>query len=240
MNLPDGDKTDTCFFCGVNTKYDPAPRDNELTSAASQEINASEGVLYCPWEDQDELGMFTGLYATLRASMFHPASFFSAMPRDTGFIHPLLFVMIVSTLGTMGSMIWGFFLDSPIYSNGKLGSGAALLIGLTLPLTIPVAAFVHSALLHMSLKLVTSAESDFQATFRVVCYSSGPDLFNLIIPALGPLVSLVWQIVISVMGLSIVHRISVARVILALVTLVFIAFIILSLAAFLFFIAAAQ
>jgi hypothetical protein len=222
MNLPDDGRIRNCYFCGHDLHDDPEYTAEEHERSDGDEWQPPLEQVYCPWEDQDNLGMFAGLYGTLRASMFMPSGFFSVMPKDAGFLYPLLFVMIVSTLGAMGSMIWGFFLDSPMFSNGRLDADSALLLGLTLPLTIPVTAFLNSALLHLSLKIVSAANSDFQSTFRVVCYSSGPDLLNLIIPALGPAISFVWQLIISVIGLSVVHDVSTARVAFALFTLLLI------------------
>ncbi len=221
MNLPDDGRVKVCYFCGHNFSEEIGSSNERNSTKDHDTMSRASERFYCPWEDQENVGMFSGLYATLRASMFLPATFFLAMPRKGGYIYPLLYAMIVSTLGAMGSMVWGFIFKSPIFAGDTISPESAIIIGVSLPLMIPVGVLVSSAVLHLCLKIVKASKTDFQTTFRVVCYSSGPDLINVFVPVIGSAIAFVWQLVISVIGLSITNGTSIGRVILAYIALFF-------------------
>jgi hypothetical protein len=71
-------------------------------------------------------------------------------------------------------------------------------------------------LLHASLFLVGGAREDFEATFRIVCYTSGPELLG-VIPIVGGIASIIWKVYITIVGIREVHGISNARAVIAIV-----------------------
>ena len=91
-----------------------------------------------------------------------------------------------------------------------------LLFALLIPLLLFMGLFVWGVLLHVSLFLVGGAKEDFEATFRIVCYTSGPELLG-VIPVVGGIASLVWKVYITIAGIREVHGISNARAVTALV-----------------------
>jgi hypothetical protein len=88
--------------------------------------------------------------------------------------------------------------------------------GFLIPILIFMGLVVAAVLLHVSLFLVGGANEDFEATFRVVCYSAAPDLFG-VLPIIGGFIGLIWKIYITVVGVREVHEISTAKSVLAFV-----------------------
>jgi len=165
---------------------------------------------YCPWEDQENLGFVQGILLTLKQSLFTPVNFFSGLPRHAGLLNPLLYAMIIGTVGAMAGYLIGAIVDNPLFSQGKLSGPMTVLVGVFMPVFVFIGILLGTVFLHISLFLVGGLNEDFEATFRVVCYSSGPDLFNAI-PVVGWLVVLIWKLLLTVIGLREVQGISTGR-----------------------------
>ena len=75
--------------------------------------------------------------------------------------------------------------------------------------------FVSAAILYFFLKSMRGTGGSYEATFRVVCYSSAVNLFAWI-PIVGILFQL-YEIYLSALGLSVVHRTTVGRALLAVI-----------------------
>jgi len=74
--------------------------------------------------------------------------------------------------------------------------------------------FIAAGVLHLCLLIIGGARRDFEATFRVVCYAAGANLFN-IVPFCGGLVAWLWNAVLNVIGVREAHEISTGRALLA-------------------------
>ena len=74
-----------------------------------------------------------------------------------------------------------------------------------IPFFVVLSLLVWAGLLHGSLWLFGSANEGFEATFRVVCYSSSPQLCKAI-PVIGGVAALCWTFYITVVGVREVHR----------------------------------
>jgi hypothetical protein len=206
-----------CTFCGGDLEHPdgteeespfdkPAitgPYDSEPSGPRSSRPDA-----YCPWEDQEELGFVKGIVETLRGSLFHPNDFFATIPIAGGLLQPLLFALIVGTLGTMMGLVWGAAIDPSLLSGPKAIAVAFV------PVLIFFSIVLWALILHGSLFLVGGAKEDFEATFRVICYTSGTELFNAI-PFLGGFIVIGWKLYITVIALKQVHRVGIGRAVLA-------------------------
>jgi len=165
---------------------------------------------YCPWEDQEQLGFFQGIGETLRQTLLTPQVFFSRVPLTGGLLNPLLYALIVTTTGTLISLVWAFTLENPLLSVVDLSGNGAIVAGLFALVVVFLSVVLWAVMVHVSLFLTGAANRDFEATFRVVCYSSGPELFN-IIPIVGGWVGLACKIGIMIIGLREIHGISLVR-----------------------------
>ena len=196
-----------CSFCGHDLDKPAAEDPTEFHPPQNPPINRDR---YCPWEDQDNLGLMDGLLQTLKSSLFTPQEFFSKLPIEGGFVTPLLYALIVETFGSLVSYAWAFSLDHSLLGATKVSGFWIILMGALVPMFVFLHVVVSAFVLHISLFLVAAAKRDFEATFRVVSYSSGPDLFSAV-PVVGGAVALVWQIYLIVIGLREVHGITTAR-----------------------------
>jgi len=196
-----------CSFCGHDLDKPSEDASTESHPPQDPPINQER---YCPWEDQDNLGFMDGLLQTLKSSLFAPQEFFSKLPIEEGFVTPLLYVLIVETFGSLVSYAWAFSLDHSLLGATKLSGFWIILLGVLVPMFVFLHVIVSAFVLHISLFLTAAAKRDFEATFRVVCYSSGPDLFSAV-PVVGGAVALVWQTYLIVIGLREVHGITTAR-----------------------------
>ena len=79
---------------------------------------------------------------------------------------------------------------------------------------VPIALAIWSGILHLCLYLVGGAREGYEATFRVVSYSSVTGIFNAI-PCVGILASL-WGLVLTVIGLRETHKTTTGKAVAAL------------------------
>jgi hypothetical protein len=83
----------------------------------------------------------------------------------------------------------------------NIGMAAVAIVS---PFLIIFGLFLWSGFLHLLLMLVRGAKNGFEATFRVVSYANGANLF-LAIPFCGGMIALIWTMVISIIGLKEAH-----------------------------------
>jgi hypothetical protein len=188
-------------------RYEPN-RDSEQVESVREPFRERQG--YCPWEDQDQLGFALGMGLTLKQSLTAPDRFFGELPLRGGFLNPLLYALIVETTGTLVSLLWVFAIAKPMLEKMALTGNMTILVGIAIPVFLFLSIVTWAILVHGSLLLIGGAKRGFEASFRVVCYSSGPELFNLL-PTIGSWIALVWKLYIIVIGLKQAHGITAFR-----------------------------
>ena len=199
----------TCPHCGAS-----------LSSVEAGE-SAQPEELHTPWDYRENLGRFNALVETWKQVMFHPIQFFSKMGREGGLGGPLLYGFIMGEIGLLFSLMWkgmSVFVPPFVDQNG-FGDVVGEAAGLTFlffasPAIVLVMLFMFSAVLHVCLFIVGGAQRSFETTFRVVCYASSTDLLE-IIPCCGWFVGLVWNLILTVIGIRETHEISTERAALA-------------------------
>jgi hypothetical protein len=172
----------------------------------------------------EKLGFFRSLWETITGVLFNPSHFFAKMPRTKGIGKPLLFALLVGSIGSIISLLWQSsqsflpqilskypgFEDVPLETFWPYWmSGPAfmtLMIFLT-PMLVVIGLFISSAILHLCLMILGGAQSSYETTFRVVAYSNATNLWQ-IFPFCGGFISLFWSIVVTIIGLREAHRIS--------------------------------
>lgn len=171
-----------------------------------------------PWESRDRIGFLPALFATIRLSLFEPTHFFSrlhpqgATPPPPGgpIASPIFYAILVGVPGALASIFWQFVVASlGLFSGGDAGEAlftvsTSIIAAALSPILIPIALLITTAVIHVFLLLFGGAKEGFLASFRVLCYASAPELFQLI-PFCG-IVSGIWWIVIAGIGLKTVHR----------------------------------
>jgi hypothetical protein len=169
-----------------------------------------------PWEDRATNGFFNGLFKTVRDVLLSPSAFFKKMPVTGGLTDPLLFAMIVGTVGLMFLSVWDLLLHDSMRSfmtpemrnaagQGMSNNIASPLGTLMLPFLLIIWLFVVSGMLHLFLMMVRGEKAGFEATFRVVSYSVSPFLI-LVIPYCGMLITMLWVLALAMIGLREAHE----------------------------------
>jgi hypothetical protein len=153
-----------------------------------------------------------GMIQTVKQSLFSPQQFFSGIPKKGGLLTPFLYALILDTLGTMVSFLWSMAFGNAFPEVLGVSGSSGVALGLLIPLLVFISIVVWAVTLHVSLLLVGGARQDFETTFRVVCYTSGVEIFSAI-PILGGIVKSVWKIYITVIGVREAHGISTGRAI---------------------------
>jgi hypothetical protein len=147
---------------------------------------------------------------TVRDVLLKPTAFFRGMRRSGDVGQPLFFLLITGTVAAL--FWWGYNVLFQMAAGPRedLFLGPAIMtIGLILaPAIIVLATFITAGIYHLVLVLLGAARAPYEATFRVVAYSSGSTSLIGIIPICGGLIGAVWQIVACIIGLAEVHETS--------------------------------
>jgi hypothetical protein len=174
-----------------------------------------------PWERRRELGLVKALTQTWMEVLFNPAVSFLRMKSSGGFAAPFLFNLTMTVLYTVvttayqvlwwvlfGAIFAGAAHSGSNYLSGRSAEITPLLsIGMmvvAVPITVALT-FVQAGVMHLCLALFKGTSKSYEATYRVVCYSSSAYVFG-IVPFAGVYVSLIWWVVSTIIGLSKVHR----------------------------------
>jgi len=161
---------------------------------------------------QDPVNSFI---SAVRALILSPVGFFRGIPRQGNFVNPLIFVVICALVSGILSGIIGFLISLVFRSQGFGGALASLIGGIILaPIGALIALFIASGVFHLFvLLLVRPSNAGFEATLRVVSYSSVTRLINWI-PIIGWIVGFVWGIVLWIFGIREVHATTTGKAVL--------------------------
>jgi len=183
-----------------------------------------------PWERRDELGASQGFLEALKLFVVSPAEAFNQTRRQGDYGSPLLFAVVLGWAGVLIAKVWETLFGMSVLSafppevRDQLpflvgGSTFGLVLSLVLaPIYILVALFIWSALLHLCLVLVgglKDSTAGFEGTFRVVSYATVAQLGSLV-PIFGSLITLVWTVVLGVVGITSLHKSSQGQAVVAL------------------------
>jgi hypothetical protein len=158
----------------------------------------------CPWEERENYGTINAYFQTATKCILTPTSFFSNLPTTGGYFNPILFVAMTLPVAAVLTYLWiALFTRMGLAGLVGLLFVASILFVLGL-IFIPISLAIWSGILHLCLLLVGGAREGYQATFRVVSYSSVTSVFNAI-PFVGNLASL-WGLVLTVIGLRETHK----------------------------------
>jgi len=182
-----------------------------------------------PWENRDRLGIPNAWVENLKLFALNPQEGFhraAAAGKKGDFLSPLLWAVILGTLVAIVSWFWSFLFTAPMLpmlgSNERLAPFAAMMSGgifqvILAPIFVAIGLFIGTAIFHLALMLVGGLERSpwgFEGTLRGVGYAYTAQLAN-VVPFIGPLVSLVWMIVLLVIGFQSIHQTSQGRAIAA-------------------------
>jgi hypothetical protein len=187
---------------------------------------APETVPLIPWEDSSR-PTFDALFETIKLLTVSPGEAFRRMPVAGGISRPLFFAIVIGWASIAVAVFWNVLLQGmwlPFMESMDDVAGMGVIYGMTIgwgllmvvlaPLFVIIGVFIAAAILHLMLMILGGADSGFEATVRVVCYTQTAQLAG-IVPFCGGLIALVWTVVLYVTGFSTAHRISQGKALVA-------------------------
>lgn len=165
------------------------------------------------WENRQQIGLLKAYTETVKQSMLNPARFYEAISPQGGYDQPLFYALICMCLGTFFTLAYQFIFQSFFSVVGSLvqvpashislSLGFYFLMALAFLVAAPILCFIqlviNTAVYHLCLWALGTTPNGIVATFRALCYSQGPQVLQ-IIPFVGSLVTMVWQLVILYNG----------------------------------------
>lgn len=193
-----------CQHCGTRIVPEKAP------------VSPEGGRSKTPWEERETSGFFNGLFKTVNDVLFRPSDFFKNLRVTGGLTDPLLFAMIIGMVGLMFMSVWDLVLHDSMQSimtpemrnaaGRGMSNGIASPLGMVMmPFLLILWLFIVSGILHLFLMVARGAKAGFEATFRVVSYSVSPFLI-MVIPYCGMLITMLWMLTLTVIGLRDAHE----------------------------------
>jgi len=179
-----------------------------------------EGVEDGPaWERRKELGLVRALTETWKEVLFNPKISFARMKTSGGYAAPFLFNLTMLVIYGFFTTVYQLLLSGVFAAAGSAqnGSGSMGALSAGLPPLLNIGAmvvlipllvgftFVNAGITHLCLSLFKGTSKSYEATYRVICYASSTWIFALV-PCAGGIVSSIWGVVSTIIGLSKVHK----------------------------------
>ncbi|MCB9650882.1 MAG: YIP1 family protein [Deltaproteobacteria bacterium] len=165
-----------------------------------------------PWEDERSAA---AMWETVKQVLLDASGTFARADPTVPLTNALLFALILGSAGAIINQLWQMaamgavlqFAPGTDGMEGLTGLGFSGIGGLiTAPISVVVALFIQAAIAHVILMVLGGAEAGFEATFRVLAYTSGSVAPIYLVPGLGMLVGAIWSIVAGIIGLAAIHN----------------------------------
>ena len=166
---------------------------------------ASTGSTTAEFTYTDLVQSFVGTVGDL---VTRPAEFFRGIARRGDFVNPLIFAVVCTVISAaIGGFLGILYAIVGIGDGGVGGAVGAFVASIFFtPIISAVALFVCAGIVHLLVALIIKpADTGFEATFRVVSYTSVAQLASWV-PILGPLVAFVASVTLSIVGVREVHE----------------------------------
>lgn len=190
----------------------------EFPGSSSGEAASRPGV---PWERRDELGVGAALVGTVSGVLMSPTATYRAMRRRGGWVEPLVFAVVIGTLGAWAAEIWQMlsrtFLAAATGVGAEEVAGAnsrAVILAVLTPGLVAVITVIGAAITHLMLMLFGGAPHPWETTLRVNSYALSAQVFGAV-PLCGFLIALAWGAVAQVIGLREAHEVPTGRAVAA-------------------------
>jgi hypothetical protein len=151
-------------------------------------------------------GLLRGFLGTARAVLLSPRKFFPSMPVEGGLLGPYIFFFLCTTFSFLVSLVL------ILVTGGEFSPWTivVMLAALGMP-------FFSAAILTLLFTKLLRTGGTYEATFRVICYASAVNLFAWIPDIFVILLFQFYEIYLSALGLSVVHRTSLGQALLVVI-----------------------
>jgi len=216
-----------CPSCGADVGVDVAAAGTpfELPPPEPSPSGAPRPRMGTPWDDRARIGVVPALVETTQKVLTAPSAFFASMPVTGGIGGPLLYAIVLGSLGSIVSAVYSAVFRALMGTSlSTLGGsselrrfmpfvmgGASVVVQVVVaPILVILGLFVGAAIIHLMLLLLGGARNGFEATLRVMCYTEAANVIR-IVPACGELVFAVYCLVLTIIGLAAAHRIGMGK-----------------------------
>jgi hypothetical protein len=141
------------------------------------------------------------------------------MKTSGGFTTPFLFNLAMVIIWALFTLIYRLLLTGMFAAAGSIRNDSTYMLGIgagtsalaviaILAVAVPMIVafnFLNAGITHLCLSLFKGTSKNYEATYRVMCYSYSAWIFALV-PCAGGLVAGIWGLVSSIIGLSKVHK----------------------------------
>ncbi|MEK6704448.1 MAG: YIP1 family protein [Bdellovibrionota bacterium] len=169
-------------------------------------------------------------FQTVWSIIAHPVQFFSSMPLTGGVARPLAFALVTHWLGSAVAFLWRNIF-SGIFRHGDLISAIlggstdpnilTWLYGLGSVISDPFITLVSllftASLIFIGARILVSPgvnfsprEITFESAVRITAFGMTPAVFS-VIPAIGPVISSIYTIILTMIGAREIYRIGTGR-----------------------------
>ena len=221
--VPAGVKWARCPQCGDRFPLPtrgPASDPDRSAGLKPPETIKARGT--CAWENRGQSGSWKAIYETVKGVLFSPTDFFGKMTFQGGAKDPLIFGIMIGSIGTMFGFFWSFLMMwGSILSLGEgridpsLMGVIFILLMVFSPLLITITILLTSAIMHLLLLITGAGKHRFEATLRVVSYSQATQIWG-VVPIVGGIVGNLWFLIVQIIGLREIHETSYWRIFVAL------------------------
>jgi hypothetical protein len=176
-----------------------------------------------PWDDRARLGFATALVDTTVQVLRAPSDFYRRMRPTGGVGAALAYAVIVAYVGFVATLLYDWIFQAVMGTQPPVlpgmgpeferafalmqGGGGRILQLVLAPFGLAAGVLIGAGLNHLTLMLLSGANRGFEATFRVSAFANAVNVISLL-PLCGQLVAAVWLVVVTIIGLSVVHGIS--------------------------------
>ena len=218
-----------CPVCG---KPLVVPEQPQTIAALPADDAATATPAGTPWERRAELGLLRGWAQTLQQALFEPGKLFASARLDRGSAQLGFAVVTTSVFWAIGQILeravlsgerdqmrrlLGTLSDNPqispmlqkmIAAQAQTNSwGWTVGLSLLTPLFSFIFLYLNAGVTHAIALMLGQSKKGFAATFAACAYASAP-LVLLAVPACGSIISLIWLVVLTGIGMKQTHRIS--------------------------------
>jgi len=168
-----------------------------------------------PFEDREAYGgFFPALFQTWLAACFRPTEFFESVGNSQDLSPALLFGVMVGWIGLILDSLSTLAFRAHLIlltRQGKIASqfatdiGGLLCVSLIGWLFVLLGIIVGGLVTHLFLMILGGANEGLRMTLRVVSYANAPSIFSGV-PFIGWCIATIWEAVLCIIGLAVVHR----------------------------------
>ena len=175
-----------------------------------------------PWENRSSSTFINALFETIGMVLTRPNEAFGVMRREGGLGDPVLYALIMGTIGGIISFVFsmimqGIGIGASDRSLGALmgaGIGSVFMLFL-LPVMVVLFLFIAAGIGHLCLMIAGGANQSFETTLRVFAYGSGSANVFQLIPFCGGMIAGIYSIVVNCIGLARAHETDTWRAVVA-------------------------